>query len=174
MDEAGWFADLRVQLLEGQVVVTPMGPRHCAGISLACEAMERIFERGRFYVRCQLSLPVDRFSEPFPDVAVVPGGPRDYIDRHPTTALLVVEVSDSTLGEDREKARLYAKAGVPEYWIVNLNDRTLEVRRKPVKGRRRKGAAPFAELAVLTAADTVRPVSSPRGSPALAVADLLP
>ncbi len=60
------------------------------------------------------------------------GGPRDYVDAHPADPVLVVEVALPSLGFDREhKASLYARAGRPEYWIVNLVDRALEVRRYP-------------------------------------------
>ena len=73
-------------------------------------------------------------SEPEPDVSVVEGRRADY-DAHPTTARLVVEVSVSSLGEDRALAPLYAEAAVAEYWIVNGKERCIEVHRDPVGGR---------------------------------------
>jgi len=64
---------------------------------------------------------------------MVPGAELDYVDAHPATAPLIVEVADSSLRLDRRfKAGLYARAGLPEYWIVNLLDGTLEVHREPV------------------------------------------
>jgi Uma2 family endonuclease len=73
-----------------------------------------------------------------PDLAIVPGKPSDYRHKHPTTALLVIEIADTTLEYDRtQKLALYAKAGIPEYWILNLPERVLEVYREP-SGRRYK------------------------------------
>ena len=70
--------------------------------------------------------------EPEPDVAVVPGSFRDYAGGHPSQPVLVVEVSDSSLALDREhKGSLYARAGIADYWIVNLVDGALEVYRAP-------------------------------------------
>ena len=73
-------------------------------------------------------------SEPEPDVAVIRGNPRDYAERHPGAAdvALVVEVADATLQRDRTtKKRVYARAGVTVYWIVNLVDRSVEVDADP-------------------------------------------
>ncbi len=73
-------------------------------------------------------------SEPEPDVAVVPGSPRDYRDQHPggEDTVLVVEVADSPFSFDRErKGKVYAGAGIPEYWGLNLNDHELEVYQQP-------------------------------------------
>jgi Uma2 family endonuclease len=83
-------------------------------------------------IRIQSSLTTSD-SEPEPDVAVVRGGPRDYLRRHPHAedTCLVVEVADSSLQRDRIKARLYARAGVPAYWIVNLIDSQVEVYWEP-------------------------------------------
>ncbi len=73
-------------------------------------------------------------SEPEPDVAVVRGGPKDFLQAHPTTAELVVGVAISSAALDRESASLYAEAGVKEYWIVLASDRQVEVYRQPVGG----------------------------------------
>ncbi len=76
-------------------------------------------------------------SVPEPEVAVVAGGPYDYSKAHPASALLVVEVADSSLPQDRlTKSRIYAAAGIPEYWIVNLRERCVEVLTKPDHARR--------------------------------------
>lgn len=85
-----------------------------------------------YFLRIQLLLALDDFSEPGPGIAVVAGSARDYRDAHPATAALVIEVTDATLDYDRyTKAPLYARAGIPEYWIINLADRQLEVYRNP-------------------------------------------
>jgi Uma2 family endonuclease len=84
-------------------------------------------------------------------VAVVPGSHDDYEDRHPTSALLVVEVASSSLPRDRlSKARIYAHAGIPEYWIVNLRERVLEVSRDPDAPR-----AVYRDLATFGPGDAV-------------------
>ena len=81
-----------------------------------------------------MSIALDARSEPEPDIAIVPGSLRDYRDAHPTNALLVVEVADTSLANDQGlKAKFYAKNGIPEYWILNLNKSLLEVYRKPDK-----------------------------------------
>ena len=94
--------------------------RHFTGIELVVDALRRTFGAGH-RVRVQGPLAAGDDSEPEPDVAVVAGGARDFRDGHPTTALLVVEVSDDSLRHDRTvKQRLYARCGVPEYWILAL------------------------------------------------------
>jgi Uma2 family endonuclease len=74
-------------------------------------------------------------SEPEPDIAVVAGEPDDYLDHHPSTAVLVVEVADSSQFHDRKrKAAVYARAELPNYWIVNLRFDRIEVLRDPADG----------------------------------------
>ena len=101
---------------------------------MAALGIRNVFVRG-YGTRNQLPLFLADESEPEPDVAVVRGGPRDYLEQHPRTALLVVAVSKSTLAFDRgTKSRLYAEAGIEDYWVVNLVDRCLEVFRQPIGG----------------------------------------
>lgn len=84
-------------------------------------------------VRSQGPIALDDDSEPEPDVAVTRGSRRDYSRRHPSRPALVVEVAESSLSVDREyKGSLYARAGLDDYWILNLVDRVLEVYRAPV------------------------------------------
>jgi Uma2 family endonuclease len=117
-----------------------------------------------------MPLIIDPDSEPEPDLAVVPGSPTDYIHEHPRTALLVVEVSGTTLPLDRDRKRtIYARAGIPEYWIVNLSEQCLEVYRDPVALPGQAGSyrssqtlGPSAHLSPLTI------------SASIAVADMLP
>jgi Uma2 family endonuclease len=91
-----------------------------------------------FEVRTHSPLAVSDDSEPEPDVAVVSAG--DYSTRHPQTALLVIEVADSSLQKDRRvKAALYAAAGIPEFWLVDLAARRVDVHRSP-------GAAGYASV----------------------------
>ncbi len=125
MVELGFFANERIELLDGFLV--PMSPQN-APHSAAIQRLTRLLQPalvGRADVRVQLPLAVSELSEPEPDLAVVPAG--DYDRAHPHTGLLVVEVADSSLATDRRKARAYAMAGVPEYWIVNLVEAVIEV-----------------------------------------------
>ena len=127
----------RVELLEGVIVAEPpMDPAHASAITLAARAVERAVG-DRALVRIQAPLIAGPFSVPEPDVAVVPGQPADYFHEHPTSALLVVEVSESSLQQDRlSKSRVYAGANVMEYWIANLRERCIEIFRDPDPTRR--------------------------------------
>lgn len=124
--------DDRVELLEGVVVaVSPQGPPHAGVTHLAAEALRQAIG-DRAAVRIQSPLVLRPRSVPEPDIAVVAGEHRQYVRAHPTTALLVVEVADSSLPQDRiTKARIYARAGIPELWVVNLRDDVVEVYRRP-------------------------------------------
>jgi len=124
--------DDRVELLDGVIVaMAPSGPRHATVVNQAAQALIRAVA-SRAAVRVQVPLVASAVSAPEPDVAVVPGVLSDYLTAHPTTALLVLEVSDSSLPQDRiTKARIYAGASVPEYWILNLSDDFIEVQRTP-------------------------------------------
>jgi Uma2 family endonuclease len=121
-----------VELLEGVIVAEPpMDPPHASAVDRVAETLRRVVA-GRAAVREDKPLIIGDRSVPEPDVAIVPGRPHDYATRHPTAALLVVEVSDSSLPQDRlSKARIYAGAGIPEYWIVNLRADALEIFRAP-------------------------------------------
>jgi len=111
----------RRELLEGEILQKiPQGSLHATALRLMEDALRKAFTT-RFEVRMQLPLALDAYSEPEPDIAVVPGSVRDYRDAHPATALLIAEVSDSTLDFDRRrKSSLYARTGIPEFRVVNL------------------------------------------------------
>ncbi|MFO0824573.1 MAG: Uma2 family endonuclease [Gemmataceae bacterium] len=113
--DANFFRDQRVQLIGGEIVQESfMNPQHAVCIRLATLVLERVFGVG-YDVRPQLPLDLTPTNRPHPDLAVVTGSPRDYAVKHPTTAVLAVEVSDSTLEEDTHtKMSLYAAAGIAE------------------------------------------------------------
>ena len=121
-----------VELIGGQLIVAePQGSGHFAAIRAVEEALRAAFGVG-WDVRGQGPVALDEESEPEPDVAVVPGSFRDYVAAHPSRPVLVVEVSESSLALDRHhKGSVYARAGLDDYWIVNLVDRVLEVHRNP-------------------------------------------
>jgi Uma2 family endonuclease len=122
-----------VELLAGWLVQKmTKNPPHRVATRLVRNALEAIIPDG-WYVETQEPITLAD-SEPEPDVAIILGNTRDYLDRHPgaTEVALVVEVSDSTLERDRTlKQAIYAQAGIPTYWILNLSDRTLECYSSP-------------------------------------------
>ncbi len=125
-----------VELLDGWLVSKmPKNPPHCVVTRLIRQALERLVPAA-WYVDTQEPLTTAD-SEPEPDVVVVRGETRQYLDRHPgpEDVGLVVEVADTTLQRDRtSKKRLYARAGIPVYWIVNLPESRCEVYSEPVRG----------------------------------------
>ena len=163
----------RIELIDGLLLVSePQSSPHYTSIQLVQQALARAFGEG-WTVRSQAPIALDDASEPEPDVAVVQGGIRDFARAHPVDPVLVVEVSLSSLAFDREhKASLYARAGRPEYWIVNLVDRVIEVRREPVP----EPSAPYGwDYAVVDVLGPTERVSA-LGAPAvqIPVGDLLP
>ncbi len=164
----------RLELLGGQLVIRePQGGRpHSTGIRLVAHALRAAF--GPLWsIEAQLPVSLDEESEPEPDVAVVAGGPRDYLASHPSRPALVVEIALTSLALDRgEKASLYARAGVEDYWIVNLVDNTLEVYRDPQANPDSPYGWRYGSALMLSGDDRVRPLSVPNAD--IRVADLLP
>jgi len=174
MLEAGVFSpDERVELIDGEILkMTPQKSALATAISLTGDALRTAFDAG-YHVRTQLPLAVDPYSEPEPDVAVVLGRPRDYRLAHPATALLIVEVADATLRHDRKrKGSLYARAGVPEYWIVNLLDRRLELYRDPVLATEARYGWEYQTVRLYASEQEVAPLGATHAR--IAVQDLLP
>ena len=165
--EAGVFGPHdRLELIDGRLLaMTPRGSRHAAIVGHAGDVLRGVFGAG-CSVRTQSPLAVGADSEPEPDLAVVSGRALDYLDGHPTTALPVVEVSDDSLRRDRSlKQRLYARHGIPEYWILALPDARLEVHRDPAAGG-------YRTVLIRRAGETIAPLARPAAS--IAVSDLLP
>jgi len=156
-----------VELLEGIIVAEPpQDPPHATDTTLVVDALRRAVG-ARALIRVQMPLVVGRYSVPEPDVAVVPGTVLDYAQAHPDTALLVVEVAASSLPKDRlSKSRIYAAAGIPEYWLVNLRDGCVEVFRMPDGSARQ-----YADRLVVRRGDRLSIVALPDAS--VAVDDLL-
>jgi Uma2 family endonuclease len=134
MGEQGFFRDERVELLDGLIVeMSPIGPPHVFSTLLLTRALTIAFGH-RAWVGIQSSFALSDESMPEPDAFVVPPDDVDAT-RYPSHALLIVEVAETSLHHDRTvKAALYAEAGVPEYWIVNLIDDVVEVHREPLNG----------------------------------------
>lgn len=167
--EAGVFGpEERLELLNGEIVVMSpqLGP-HASGSSLVVEALRAAFGPG-WVIREQKPLSLGQVSEPEPDVAAVRGAIRDFVREHPRSAGLVVEVADTSVRLDRtDKAEIYARAGIPEYWILNLPGRCLEVRRDPDPAQ-----GEYRQLTTHGEDGAVSPLAAPDAS--IAVRDLLP
>jgi Uma2 family endonuclease len=126
--------DARVELIEGAIHdMSPIGPLHGA----VTKRLNRFFNsraKGRWTVSIQDSIRLDIYSEPEPDVVLLKPAPDDYASHHPAPddVFLLIEVADSTLDFDRgKKLQIYARAGISEFWIVNLQDSTIEIYREP-------------------------------------------
>lgn len=173
MVELDWFEDKCVELIGGEIIeMAPMLSPHWTALVLVQDELRKIFGEG-FIVAGQLPLQMPNNSEPQPDVAVIRGGPRSYKDGLPTTAVLVVEISDTTLRYDRTtKASLYAAAGIEDYWILNLKARQLEVLRSPVEQARQKFGWAYLEKLEIKATGSIAPLAAPEVQ--IKVADLLP
>jgi len=129
-----------LELIGGELMnAEPQGPAHYTAIRKTARALDAAFGSG-WDIRQEAPLALDEESEPEPDVAVVPGQPDDYALAHPSRAVLTVEVAESSLRVDRlHKGSLYARAGLVDYWVLNLGARVLEVYREPVPD----AASPF-------------------------------
>jgi len=135
MAEQGSFApDARVELIDGVIIdMPPIGSPHAAIGSRLDSLLGEVVGR-QALVRCQWPIRLGDDSEPQPDIALVRPRENFYEDRHPTAAdtLLVIEVSATTLNDDlRTKLRLYARHGIPEYWVVDVVSQRLHVFRRP-------------------------------------------
>jgi Uma2 family endonuclease len=133
--DMGLLADEKVELIKGFIVrMSPQNVPHSSVVqSLNHLLVLALVASGRAAVRVQLPLAASSDSEPEPDIAVV--APGAYRDGHPTTALLVIEVADSSLHIDRgDKADVYVSAGIEEYWIVDTRHDLIEVRTDIVDG----------------------------------------
>jgi Uma2 family endonuclease len=168
LSEQGWFYNGHAALLNGEIFEMPgQNPPHSKGINLADYLLKAVFGAG-LVVRVQQPLRLSLWTDPEPDIAVVAGSIRDF-DSHPTSALLVVEVADSTLALDLgEKALLYAAGQIADYWVVDVNNRKLIVLRDPTVSSGFRYTSPL----TLDAVSTITPLAAPQAT--IRVADLLP
>jgi Uma2 family endonuclease len=184
--ELGFFDDMRVELLDGEIIVNTdyeitrkgdeiimvMNNPHAVAIRLVLAVLNRIFIEN-YLIDSQLPLNFGDDAEPEPDVAVVQGSPRDFIESHPRNPVLIVEISDTTLSYDRNrKASLYAKFGIQDYWILNLKNRVLEIYRCPVEEENTFYGFGYEEKLTFDQTKEVSPLAMPDAK--IKVADLLP
>jgi Uma2 family endonuclease len=159
--------DEPLELLEGELVVmSPQSPEHATIVERIARALEEALGP-RGHARRHSSLDAGTQNLPEPDVALVEGTTEDYLHRHPTggDCLVVVEVASSSRAVDRRKAAIYARAGVPVYWLVDLVKRRLEVRSDP------RPPGEYADSRLLEPGDRA---AIPGADRTVSVVDLLP
>ena len=161
MAELGWFRGQRAELIDGEIVVlSPQKFEYGQVADRASEKMRELFGTG-YWVRMQLPLDLGPNSEPEPDISVVRGTREGYRD-HPTEAVLVIEVSDTTLTFDRgDKASQYAASGVQDYWVLDLVHRQLHVYRNPVPDERQVHGFAYRSFQTLQGNESIAPLSLP-------------
>lgn len=169
LGDLGMFEGRRAMLVHGEILEEgPMNPPHAVAGEKTEDAVRAAFGPGWRY-RVQKPLVFGLWIDPEPDVAVIRGVPT--LGPHPTTAELVVEISDSSLTYDlTTKAELYATAGIADYWVLDVDGRQLHVFRDPQPIP--DGGAAYRDRTVHGPADTVAPLAAPGA--AVRVADLLP
>lgn len=149
-----------------------MNEPHATALEKVTELVRIAFGTG-WRVRGQLPLVLGQETDPFPDLAILPGNSLNPVRSHPTTATLVIEISDTTLAYDMtEKAELYATANIQEYWVLDLNARQLHVHRDPASLPQSLGATAYTTRNTLGPNDTVSPLAAPNSI--ITISDLLP
>ena len=173
IDRGIFHEDERLELLDGVLVVKePQGERHAVGVDLVALALSRAFGEG-WLVRTQVHFASGRSSRPEPDVYIVRGSPREYLQAAPKRPALIVEISDSRLAVDRQwKSAIYARAGIDDYWIVNLVASEVEVRRDPGRLPRPERGTGYRSIHTFRAPSVIAPLALPDAR--IAVADLVP
>jgi Uma2 family endonuclease len=135
MAEAGIFhPEERVELIAGQIIrMSAKGTAHTAAVRRTAKILRNLLAN-QAEVYTQDPIQLDNFSEPEPDIAVVRIDPLDYADHHPTPSevYLIIEVADSSFKYVRQtKGKAYAKSGIADYWVLDVNERQLHVFREP-------------------------------------------
>lgn len=160
-------ANARVELLNGEIIdMSPIGPFH-GGVANYLTEMFTAAAKGRWITTIQNPLHLDDQSEPQPDVLLLKPAKDFYRRRHPQPedVFLLVEISDTSLqAGQEEKLPIYGKAGIPEVWIINLNELTIEIYREPHFNG-------YGSKTILRAGDEAKPLAFP--DVAINVAELL-
>jgi Uma2 family endonuclease len=161
-------SDERTELIAGQIVImTAKGTPHVLTLQLIASSLQVQLNNAAL-IRTQDPIRLDDFSDPEPDLAIVKGNMFDYADRHPCPedVYLVVEVADSTLKKDCEvKDKLYARANIPDYWVIDLPNRQVHIFRIPTP-------TGYASHTILSESQTVSPLAFP--SIVLPISSILP
>lgn len=171
--ELGMFHGERLELLDGVLAVRePQSSRHAATVRGVIDALRSALGDG-WQIDARLPIALDETSQPEPDIAVVPRDPHFYRDAHPSRPLLMVEVSDTSYRIDHDyKSSLYARAAVPEYWIVDVVNDRIEVHHAPEVWSEAAVGWRYGSVVTLDRSATVTLLCAPDVT--MAVADLLP
>jgi Uma2 family endonuclease len=165
---SGLFAGERVELIDGVVIVmSPQNTPHAATINRLNYQLMKLCGPD-LYIRVQSPVALDDYNQPEPDLILCAPDPLDYAEAHPRPEqiFLIIEVADASLRQDRQrKARLYARNEIPQYWVVDLARRRVEVMTAPNKAAER-----YARVRVFRTGQTL---SLPHGQ-RIAVSDILP
>jgi Uma2 family endonuclease len=172
--KTGFLDDKRTMLLDGVLYVMPNpDPPHDIALGQTDDWLRTVFAAPNHHVRCQMSFDVGEDTDPGPDLAVVVGSRKDYLTGAPRAAVLIVEVADSSLFYDTTtKAEKYATAQVPDYWVIDLENRQLIVFRDPAPLPASLGANAYRQRNTYGPDAIVAPLAAPDSS--VKVADLLP
>jgi Uma2 family endonuclease len=172
LGETGLFHDMKTMLLHGELFTMTMpNPPHDVALNLTYEILRALCPAGH-HVRNQQGFDIGTDNDPGPDLAIVPGSIRDATTT-PSTAILIVEVADTSLPVDTTtKAELYATANVPEYWVIDLEHGQLIVFRDPQSLPKGLGATAYKTHLTFGPTDRVSPLSAPAAS--ILVSELLP
>jgi Uma2 family endonuclease len=158
--DEGWFTGQRVQLIEGDIIQMPrQGHKHCLALHHMYEYLRGVYEPGH-WIRLLTQLDFGPDSQPEPDIAVAEHDV-DFYNDHPTSALLAVEISDSSLRLDKRKANLYAAAGIPEYWMVDLSSRSVLVHRLPVVDPKMEFGHRYDDVHSMIGSQRIAPMAKP-------------
>jgi len=163
----------RLELLDGALVVRePQGSRHAAAIRRVLHALRAALGEA-WQIDSQLPLALDDASEPEPDVTVVARQPDAYRDAHPSRAVLVVEIAETSYGTDREyKFSLYARATIAECWLIDVANERVEIHREPEVSAAALYGWRYRSVETLRSPAVVRPLIAP--DTRIRIVDLLP
>jgi Uma2 family endonuclease len=169
--DKGAFRDQRLYLFRGELIeMPPMGAMHARCLIKVTDWLYSNF-KPKYVIRGQMSFDTPGESMPEPDAAVVTNEALQRLP-HPNTAIFVIEVSDSSIEWDRDKALEYAAAGVADYWIVDVNARQIEVYRQIVPDQSIPLGFRYSVREVVSETDVLAPLAKPEAR--ITVADLLP
>jgi Uma2 family endonuclease len=169
LGEMGFFhPEERVELISGNIIkMSAKGTAHTSATRRTATLLRELLEN-QAAVYTQDPIALDDNSEPEPDIAVVIIDPFDYATHHPTPSevYLIIEVADSSLAYDRQvKAKIYARSGIADYWVLNVSDRQLHVFREPAEDA-------YQSEVILDETATISPLQFPAFN--IAIGEMLP
>jgi Uma2 family endonuclease len=172
LGDLGIFEGRHAMLIDGVIIEDgPMNPPHRIALELATETIRIAFGAGG-RICVQMPLILGQTTDPEPDIVVVRGSPRGTQD-HPTSAELIIEVSDRSLKYDTtEKMSLYAASGIADYWVVDVTGRQLLVYRDPVPDAKAAFGSTYRSVQTLNETDSIAPLANP--SVTISVGEFLP